>query len=67
MGDDGLDYEGSLRLTEVVLMPLAQIGSSSSLVSSNWAAGCCNSSAVSRRLSNLEVEPYWKAAWLRWW
>lgn len=55
MGDDETDYGGSLRLTEVVLMLLWQIGLSSS-VGSNLAVGCCNSSVVSQRLSSLVVE-----------
>lgn len=66
MDDDGLDYEGSLRLTEVVLMLLWQIGSSSS-VGSNLAVGCCSSSVVSQRLSSLVAVLDSQTAWRRWW
>jgi hypothetical protein len=51
MGDDGLDYEGSLRLTEVALMPLWQIGLSSP-VGSGLLAGWHSSSVVSQQLSS---------------
>ena len=54
MGDDGSDYEGSLRLTEVALMPLWQIGSSSP-VGSGLLAGWRSSSVVSQQLSSLVV------------
>ena len=52
MDDDELDYEGSLQLTEVVLMLLWQIGLSSP-VGSDLLAGWRNSSVVSRQLSSL--------------
>jgi len=54
MGDDGLDYEGSSQLTEVALMPLWQIGSSSP-VGSCLLVGWCSSSVVSQRLSSSAV------------
>lgn len=52
MDDDGLDYEGSLQLTEVALMLLWQIESWSS-VGSDLLAGWRSSSVVSRQLLNL--------------
>jgi len=54
MGDDGSDYEGSLQLTEVALMPLWQIGSSSP-VGSRLLVDWSSSSVVSQRLSSLAV------------
>lgn len=58
MGDDGSDYEGSLRLTEVALMPLWQIGLSSS-VGSGLLAGWRSSSVVSRQLSSSAAVLDW--------
>ena len=52
MGDDGLDYEGSLQQTEVALMLLWQIEWWSS-VGSDLLADWRSSSVVSRQLSNL--------------
>jgi len=54
MGDDGSDYEGSLQLTEVALMPPWQIGSSSPV---GWRllAGWSSSSVVSQRLLSSAV------------
>lgn len=51
MGGDGSDCEGSSRLTEVVSMPLWQIGLSSS-VGSGSLVDWHNSSAVSQQPSN---------------
>jgi len=51
MGDDELDYESSLQLTEVASMPLWQIGWPP--VGSDLLADWCNSSVVSRQLSSL--------------
>ena len=54
MGDDESDYEGSLQLTEVALMPLWQIGSSSP-VGSCSLADWSSSSVVSQRLLSSAV------------